>query len=250
MFLCLIRRCAALLLLLCVSSGCHRASYVFQPPTAGQGRDAAPVMSPVAAIQPLPGARRQLIPPARRHRVWPAAFRRTAPRIINVQPAERKNRVAGTLVSVAFDLAPMPAGHHSRAAKKEARPGGRAATPGAMTYRSRGVAVLLAVVLGVFGAHLFYLGHRRAALLRLVGGLLGAGAALLAIPLGNTESNGLSGALVALTLLLFGGGAILGLFLLGLVDAVRIITGSLQPSNGMYHPRFFQTKPDAEPPTH
>lgn len=74
---------------------------------------------------------------------------------------------------MAFDLAPLPAGHHSRAAKKEARPGGRAATPGAMNYRSRGVAVLLAVVPGVFGAHLFHLGHRRVALLRLVGG--GAG---------------------------------------------------------------------------
>ena len=36
----------------------------------------------------------------------------------------------------------------------------------------------------------------------------------------------------------------------GLVDAGRILADRLRPRDGEYFPRFFQTKPDAEPPTH
>jgi|GEM_PF-5163030 len=31
-----------------------------------------------------------------------------------------------------------------------------------------------------------------------------------------------------------------------LVDGLRIATGDLQPKNGEYYPRFFQTRPSAE----
>ncbi|NML66232.1 hypothetical protein HHL22_13550 [Hymenobacter sp. RP-2-7] len=121
--------------------------------------------------------------------------------------------------------------------------------------RSRGIALLLAVVPLLFGLPLglyhFYLGYTGRGLGSLGLGLL----AFVLVTIGFVGSFGLlfggtSGGLF--TLFVIGAVIFYALIIQQLVDAVRIILGDLKPQNGEYYPRFFQTRPaaDAAPPSH
>ncbi|MET4074845.1 TM2 domain-containing protein [Hymenobacter sp. UYCo722] len=95
--------------------------------------------------------------------------------------------------------------------------------------RSKGVAVLLAGLLGMFGAHLFYLGNARRASTYLITTLVCIGLVLIAIPVANSAAfgSGIGGAFVGIFLLLLGFGGIAFTYLKALVDGVRILTDSL-----------------------
>ncbi|MFD1469259.1 NINE protein [Hymenobacter caeli] len=104
--------------------------------------------------------------------------------------------------------------------------------------RSRGVALVLALLFGGLGLHLFYLGYYgRGTLylvLTLVGVLLFSLAAIaLVVAVAGGSTSGLVGLLVAGALLTGVAGV------LAIIDAVRILTGDLKPKNGEYRSRFF-----------
>jgi TM2 domain-containing membrane protein YozV len=114
--------------------------------------------------------------------------------------------------------------------------------------RSRGVAFLLALLVGGLGLHLFYLGYHGRGMAYLL-------ATLVAVVLFSIGAVGLIASL-------FGGGGsgfiallvISGLLaslvgILALIDAVLIVTGNLKPRNGEYYPRFFKTQPRASTST-
>ncbi len=109
-------------------------------------------------------------------------------------------------------------------------------------WRSRGVAFLLAFFLGGFGAHLFYLGYHRRALVYLLLSiasivLLGIAAALFIVTLFSSGTAGVFVAgLIALVL-----ASVVGV--LALVDTILILTNDLKPKDGEYYPGFFQTRP-------
>ncbi|MDQ2795150.1 MAG: TM2 domain-containing protein [Bacteroidota bacterium] len=95
--------------------------------------------------------------------------------------------------------------------------------------RRKGVAVLLAVLLGIFGAHLFYLGYSSRALTYLITTLVCIGLLFVAIPIANSAAvgSGIGGAFVGLYILGLGAIGIALNYLKALFDAVRILTSSL-----------------------
>jgi TM2 domain-containing membrane protein YozV len=108
--------------------------------------------------------------------------------------------------------------------------------------RSRGVAFLLAFLLGGLGLHLFYLGYKGRGLAY----LLMTVAALILLGIGA----------VGFVSALFGGsaGSYLLLLLIGsiiasvvsslaLIDSILILTNVLRPLDGEYYPRLFQSRP-------
>ncbi|WP_125916464.1 NINE protein, partial [Hymenobacter coccineus] len=104
--------------------------------------------------------------------------------------------------------------------------------------RSRGVALVLALLFGGLGLHLFYLGYYGRGtlylMLTLVGVLLfSVGTIGLFATILGGSSSGLVGLLIA-------GGILAGIAgVLALIDAVLIATGALQPKNGEYKSRLF-----------
>lgn len=150
----------------------------------------------------------------------------------------------GTQTTEAFaPLKKTDAGLLARLGPRKEQPLPRQAEPG--RTRSKAVAFGLALLLGIFGAHLLYLGYRGRALAYLLSTLAGIGAGLLAIPLANSvQGNPFGGVLVGLAVLLVGLSIFVTVYLASLVDAVRIATGDLKPKDGEYFPRFFQLRPD------
>lgn len=101
--------------------------------------------------------------------------------------------------------------------------------PSPEQHESKGIAVLLAVLLGMFGAHLFYLGYSRRALTYLITTLVCIELILIAIPVANSAAfgSGLGGAFVGIFILVVGVGGIALTYLKALFDAIRILTSSL-----------------------
>jgi TM2 domain-containing membrane protein YozV len=108
-------------------------------------------------------------------------------------------------------------------------------------WRSRGIALVLALLLGGFGAHLFYLGYHRRAILYLLLSvasivLLGIAAVLF---IATLFSSGTAGLLVA-SLIALALASVVGV--LALIDTIFILTDDLKPKDGEYYPGFFQTR--------
>ncbi|MCC3152834.1 NINE protein [Hymenobacter sp. BT770] len=103
-------------------------------------------------------------------------------------------------------------------------------------HYSKGLAVLLAVLFGYLGAHLFYLGDRKPALAYLLTTLACIGLMLIAVPVANSAALGvgMGGAVVGIFLLLLGAGGIAYVYLRALFDGVRILAGGLEPPNGKF----------------
>ena len=158
-FLCLIRRCAALLLLLCVSSGCHRASYVFQLQAAEHQFEAAlGVPGPASAAPPRLHTSR---PPLSQLPLVQRALRPASARRIPL--AYESEKPAGRTTSVTLFRSRRTLATHSSAAKQLPHPKvrfrpGVAAPSEMLVLRSRGVALLLALLVGGLGVHLAYTG--------------------------------------------------------------------------------------------
>lgn len=230
----------AILVLLAIGA-CQRASYSFQatPGSAGQSSASATVTEPsprptVAGASRAASATRQ-----------PAAGPRLRSRFISTLAQHFAKPLARL-------QAPLPPAKQAAAAPHRAA--SRIAahqdpTPGASPAhrRTKGIALLLAFLLGGIGAHLFYLGYYGRGTAYLVATL----ASLLLLVL----------AVIGSIATLYGGGAgFMGLIIAGLlisfavsilslVDIIRIIIGDLKPKNGEYFPRFFQTRDTSKQPT-
>jgi TM2 domain-containing membrane protein YozV len=109
-------------------------------------------------------------------------------------------------------------------------------------WRSRGIALILALLLGSLGAHLFYLGYTKRGILYLLLSmasilLLSIAAVLFITALFSSSGVGF---------LVFGVVALIlasAIGVLALVDTIFILTDDLKPKDGEYYPRFFQTRP-------
>jgi TM2 domain-containing membrane protein YozV len=220
--------CQYLLLFLSIDLGaCQRSIYSFQ-------RVAEPERPSVALAPDV--TRALVVAPARQHLPVVSAVAQPRPRV--------KHRVRPALAPVrkVRSLLTLKAAAQAVRAQVVAHPLHDSLPPSAPVYgRSRGVAFLLAFLLGATGAHLFYLGYNGRGLTYLL--LTVAAIVLLSI-----------GAVGFVAALFGGGGSFLTLLLLGailasvvstlaLIDAILILTGALRPRNGEYYPRFFQTRP-------
>lgn len=194
-------------------SNCQRASYSFQPAPGSMGAEiAGPSAVPAVAGaspaffaagtllgRPLSASRlRALRGTANRHRGTAATARR--------QPAPRADAHSFRVAQrKAEDIAPTPQ------------------EPAPVRHRSKGITLLLAVLLGGFGAHRFYLGY------------YGEGAVYLGLSV-------LTGLFLTLGFLglVFGSTSYSSFFVIAIVlslllqdwliaDIVRVITGHLKP---------------------
>lgn len=201
-----------------VISSCQRASYSFQPPVSVPPKAAVvPRASTLASttIAPVPMA---VAWPKKisRHRSPLRAARKPVVRLIE----------QGRIVAPDWQLRPARLPVTSPTLAKTPRqapaPDPIAAPP------SKLVAVVLAVLLGYLGAHLFYLGQRRRAFSYLIGTLLCV--ALIAVLLAMLPTMG--DGFFILFLLVMGVAGIATVYLHALLDAVLIICNS----RSMGHP--------------
>ncbi|WP_426059721.1 NINE protein [Hymenobacter sp. B1770] len=114
---------------------------------------------------------------------------------------------------------------HAMLSKRLANAAGQQEPDPPVRYARRGVAFALAVLLGFFGAHLFYIGDNRRATRYLLITLAGVALSALAFPIASLAvfGGGLGGSLVAIFLLLLGGGAILSVYFRALMDGFGIL---------------------------
>lgn len=228
-------RCWLPLLALLTFGACQRASYSFQASTSAM--PLSPVGTPAIvapAAVPSPGGPAHRLATGRLRRQRPSAIRRhVSTPLVCVQ----------RLPLLARQIVLLPRAASRPAPGQEPAPGASPATH----RRTKGIALLLALLLGGIGGHLFYLGY------------YGRGAAYLAATVAGFLL--LVVALIGSIATLYGGGAgFMGLAIAGvilssvvsvltLIDMVRIITGDLKPKNGEYFPRFFQTHDTSKQPT-
>ncbi|SFQ69073.1 TM2 domain-containing protein [Hymenobacter arizonensis] len=193
-------------------NSCQRASYQFQ---AGAAVAQATVEGPKAtAITAGPMSVTEKMVASSRTKTLLLHSRR--------RPATKARRAAAAV------LIPMPmlfVTQHVVIGKRLAKAASPLEPDPPVRYARKGVAFALAVVLGFFGAHLFYLGDNRRALWYLLITLAGLALAALAIPIGNLAvfGGGLGAALVAVFFLLLGVGAVLSVYLRALIDGMHIL---------------------------
>ncbi|MGI4835542.1 MAG: hypothetical protein ACRYFK_18975 [Janthinobacterium lividum] len=221
----------AFLLLL---GACQRATYSFQ--TAHPSLLAGP--PPLAATTPLssmPPAAEFLPSQAARHRL--RSRRLLYPRA--TMPAKATATRARAPQKLLRVLATGRAA--SRAATQQPLP-----TDEPVRYRSCGIALLAALLPLLFGIplglHYFYLGYVGRSLLNLA--VLAAAFSLIVVGFGAVFFAASNSATA-----LFGIGSVLysALFILQIIDVVRIAIGNLKPKNGEYNRRFFQVRSATEP---
>lgn len=219
-----------LLALSLVFGSCQRAGYVFQPSTGSQPttKFASLTVSPALGLAVV-----AIKLPALDKKRYKAPFVRTRP-AVHVKAAMVDAKPAGRALESLRPVArqQLKAQMPNVARQNEPNPPER--------YRSRGIALLLALVpffFGIFGLHRFYLGYAGRGVAYLLGGLLTVFLVFLGALGLFFGGSGLT--------VFFTAGALVGAVLLGLQfsDIVQIITGGLKPKNGEYNLGFFQTKP-------
>lgn len=212
--------------LLCLVLGsCQRASYVFQPPASFRVPPAE--ASPPAALPDLrfENARPSVARLARlRWHAPRARWHRLQPRPVSAQPA----------ASLLMPVAKLQPPALRQVGKVAPRP--RRAVPGPERHFSKGLAVALAVLLGFFGAHLFYLGDRKLARRYLFITLACLAVGALAVPVTKWAAlgSGWGGIILGLTLLGAAAAGIVMVYLWSLLDAARILAGGLEPVDGKF----------------
>nr|WP_294904241.1 TM2 domain-containing protein [uncultured Lacibacter sp.] len=95
--------------------------------------------------------------------------------------------------------------------------------------KSKVVAALLAFFLGNLGIHDFYLGNKKAGLLKII--LTVAGIVLIAVGVATLAT---TATVTVPVLALIGWILLLGVSIWALIDFIRILTGSYQPVDGSY----------------
>ena len=213
----------SLLLLVSCLSGCQRATYSFQTAPAGP---LAGVVSPQAVtagvvLAALPMPSKTIVDELRQP---PRAMRR---RLNGSAPVAQPEAVAAARRLTAGRAQwqrTTPFSHY------QTKPNGRlpGPEPGAGVHRSKAVAIILAVLLGPFGAHRFYLGYYGQGALYLGLTALTVFFFLLSFLSLLTATASFSGLLAAAFVLSL---AIDGWLI---SDIVRIITNDLRPRNGDY----------------
>lgn len=210
-------------------SSCQRSSYQFQDVVSSSPHTAR--IFPAATMTA----------PAASHAIYPAV-RTLRPHLRAGRSAvihrKTKGRVQITTAKRAF-IGALPLLRRNHTATARAANRQEPVLPG--PYRSKALAILLAVLLGVFGAHLFYLREPGSAVGLLLITL--AGVALLVVGAAMTSGALVGGFLLAILVNLLGASAILTTFFIALFDVIRILTGYLKPLNGQFYPRFFQLRP-------
>lgn len=224
------------LLALLAFGACQRASYSFQAPTS-----ALPVAS-TSLPDAITGAPAVVLSSAASTIRQPASPPRRQHRSVGARRVPKSLARLQQLPLLGKQLVALPRATSRLAARQEPAPG---ASPS--HWRTKGIALLLALFLGGTGAHLFYLGYygRGAAYLAatVAGFLLLVVAVIGSIATLYSGGTGFMGLAIAGVIL----SSIVGL--LGLIDIIRIITDDLKPKNGEYFPRFFQTRDAPQQPT-
>lgn len=208
-------------------SNCQRAAYSFQAPSSTVTTvNLTLATAPDVASTPANYSAGSTLHKKRPIRTQPRAVRR-APRATTAKlhsfPRVKKSTVR---------VERRKAEEHSRVVQE----------PAPQRQRSKGIALVLAFLLGSFGAHRFYLAYygQGAAYVGLTAlAVLFFTVGFLAFVFASSAYSGFLVAALVLSILLQG-------WLVA--DIVRIITGNLKPKNGEYYPRFFQTRPDANTP--
>ena len=214
----------AALLILGLNS-CQRANYSFQSAPGATHSQSEAVASPDIRIA-------KAVAPVT------SALARTAPWTVKLK--NRLNAVRKYTVSVASKAiigrparTLAPAVRNTLATHYSAAPRATIPPPVPVRQRSKGIALILSLLTGLYGGHRFYLGYRGR-------GFTSIGLALL-VPylflIGGIAGNSLAG------ILLLAG---LGIWLL--VDIIRISMSTLKPKNGGYYPRLFQVAPKSDAP--
>lgn len=211
------RLATGLVLAIGLLAGCQRSSYSFQgPPAATIQAGAAVSAGPVAAKGNLQAIGTVAVRPlvAVAVRAQRAGQRRAhpAPRPAVAHAVTKKHHPQVLAPHQLLNTAPPPA------APDEPKP-----------YH-KGVAFALAVVLGLLGAHQFYLGRNSDGWYYLLFTLVCVTLCFIAIPLANSAfiGSGVGGFAVALFLLVAGFAGLGYAYLHALVDGVRILQGKLQ----------------------
>lgn len=214
------------LLALLLSGACQRASYSFQAPL---GSLLLPAAATGGAVVPAPAASYCGLSPQQ------VASR---PKLRHVAVAARRRPKSlarlQLLPLLARQAVVLPRASSRVTTQQEPTLGASPAH-----WRTRGIALLLALFLGGIGGHLFYLGYYGRAVAYLVASVVGLLLLTIAFVLALASILGGGGGFVALAII----GAIIsgGVSLLALVDAIRIAIGDLKPKNGEYFPKLFQT---------
>lgn len=202
----------ALLLLGGALGGCQRASYAFQPAAVPAGEVAAPPLNAPASVLATPVPATAPLKPSPRR--LPAA-RKPSVRLLErgiVMALASPLRPAAQRVAARPHLPLLP----RRVLAPNPGPDPIPAPP------SKGVAVLLAVLLGYVGAHLFYLGNRKTAFRYLLTTLLCAlllVIVLVTLPVAASSGSGF----IALFLALLAVAGIALVYFYALLDAIGIL---------------------------
>ena len=189
--------------------GCQRASYSFQPPALAE--TAAPVALALASTV-IP------IPPA------PAAPETEAVRKRQIRRPDVRKPIAGLAKrgTVAAGRQRLQTARQYVPSRRLALPPRQALAPEPTpTTPNKWLAVALAVLFGVFGAHLFYLGNRRGAIGYLAATLLCVG--LIALLLATLPASSMGAGFAILFVVCMAAVGIGLVYVRALVDAVRII---------------------------
>lgn len=194
--------------------GCHRASYAFQ------ADDCTPRPERAVLTCPRPPAQLLLKIVDAPHR----SPRNSKLRLSRIRPM--RSRAVVSSVPASVHNLPILQSRSKRLAGLQ-----RVFTlpaPASARHCSKGIALVIALLMGLYGGHRFCLGYRG-------WGIASIGLALL-VPylffIGGIAGNSLAG------ILLMAG---LGIWLS--VDIIRISTNALKPKDGEYYPRLFQTRP-------
>ncbi|WP_035565379.1 NINE protein [Hymenobacter sp. IS2118] len=195
-------------------AGCQRASYPFQT-IATERYNVAQEAPPAAALQPVdtgPGAETLVAPTSLKAQLR-LASRRPAP-----TPRRPAAVVAGRRQPV---LLKAPDKQHKHRAGNAAA---RSPQPPVRIVH-KGVVLLLAVLLGFFGAHLFYIGDNRRARRYLLTSLGGLALAALALPIASLAffGGGWGAVFVLFVLVGAGLGVVLSNYFHALVDGIAIL---------------------------
>jgi hypothetical protein len=220
----------ALLLIMGLDS-CQRASYSFQPIEGNSGIIPDPIVesalipSQLAVVSAEPEPQRIANCKVRTSVTVSKSFRTLG-----------RNNIAQ--FRLADKLKQAPKSIASRPAFK-AHAAQHLQLPTTERYRSRSVAMLLGLLLGLLGAHQFYLG-------RADKGFLYLGFAVLSFFLYSAAvSITTIAGITPIASFIFATTIATVLVTQTVFDIIRIAKGQLKPQNGEYYPRFFQIRPVA-----
>ncbi|MBJ6111524.1 NINE protein [Hymenobacter sp. BT523] len=222
--------CVSTLMMGAALTGCQRAAFSFQPGQVVSMRvseESAAAFAPSKPMPPVPAALAAGRGRARTPRHGLAAV----PPQQQLQPKPSQRLGTPRMRSQAAAVTNVP-----QQARPEHRPWAERKAPPRATNsaprRSKGIALVLALLLGVLGAHQFYLGYIGRGLLYL--GISAAVALFAALALLSLAFGGAAAVFFTVAVLL---ATLLQYWII--TDILRVLMGNLMPKNGQYSDKFF-----------